>query len=112
MLLLLLVRLSSVQLPLLPSETEPYIHTIQKEQVCKPGMICRRDLTAIGLGGGHAPDIIVVCGLDNVLPSSTNPTRPYATNTLDEHLDVSLQTDPQLTSSFSFYPDVDGLPSS
>jgi len=41
-----------------------------------------------GAGGGHAPDIITVCGLDNVLPSSTNPTRPYATNTLDEHLDM------------------------
>ncbi|KAH8099988.1 hypothetical protein BXZ70DRAFT_894086 [Cristinia sonorae] len=41
-----------------------------------------------GAGGGHAPDIIVVCGLENVLPSSTNPTRPYATNTLDEHLDM------------------------
>lgn len=43
----------------------------------------------ISLGGGHAPDIIVVCGLPNVLPSSTNPTRPYAVNTLDEHVDVS-----------------------
>ncbi|KAJ2960790.1 hypothetical protein NUW54_g14413 [Trametes sanguinea] len=41
-----------------------------------------------GAGGGHAPDIIVVCGQDNVLPSSTNPTRPYTGNTLDEHLDV------------------------
>ncbi|KAH7912790.1 urease [Hygrophoropsis aurantiaca] len=41
-----------------------------------------------GAGGGHAPDIIVVCGLNNVLPSSTNPTRPYAKNTLDEHLDM------------------------
>ncbi|PWN24213.1 putative urease [Microstroma glucosiphilum] len=41
-----------------------------------------------GAGGGHAPDIIRVCGEDNVLPSSTNPTRPYATNTLDEHLDM------------------------
>jgi len=40
------------------------------------------------LGGGHAPDIIVVCGQENVLPSSTNPTRPYTRNTLDEHLDV------------------------
>ncbi|KAG5646291.1 Urease [Asterophora parasitica] len=38
--------------------------------------------------GGHAPDIIVVCGLDNVLPSSTNPTRPFTHNTLDEHLDM------------------------
>ncbi|TFY82129.1 hypothetical protein EWM64_g1883 [Hericium alpestre] len=41
-----------------------------------------------GAGGGHAPDIIVVCGLDNVLPSSTNPTRPFTNNTLDEHLDM------------------------
>lgn len=41
-----------------------------------------------GAGGGHAPDIIKVCGLDNVLPSSTNPTRPYTSNTLDEHLDM------------------------
>ncbi|KAJ7597092.1 hypothetical protein C8J56DRAFT_307645 [Mycena floridula] len=41
-----------------------------------------------GAGGGHAPDIIVVCGLENVLPSSTNPTRPYTNNTLDEHLDM------------------------
>lgn len=41
-----------------------------------------------GAGGGHAPDIIVVCGQDNVLPSSTNPTRPFTNNTLDEHLDM------------------------
>src|SRR5215813_2661807 len=41
-----------------------------------------------GAGGGHAPDIIKVAGLPNVLPSSTNPTRPYTTNTLDEHLDM------------------------
>ncbi|CAO1634971.1 unnamed protein product [Parajaminaea phylloscopi] len=41
-----------------------------------------------GAGGGHAPDIIRVCGEANVLPSSTNPTRPYAVNTLDEHLDM------------------------
>jgi urease subunit alpha len=41
-----------------------------------------------GAGGGHAPDIIKVCGLKNVLPSSTNPTRPYTTNTLEEHLDM------------------------
>lgn len=41
-----------------------------------------------GAGGGHAPDIIVVCEAENVLPSSTNPTRPYATNTLDEHMDM------------------------
>ncbi|MBZ8134033.1 urease subunit alpha [Afifella sp. IM 167] len=41
-----------------------------------------------GAGGGHAPDIIKVCGLANVLPSSTNPTRPYTRNTIDEHLDM------------------------
>jgi urease subunit alpha len=41
-----------------------------------------------GAGGGHAPDIIRVCGEPNVLPSSTNPTRPFTVNTLDEHLDM------------------------
>jgi urease subunit alpha len=41
-----------------------------------------------GAGGGHAPDIIKVCALANVLPSSTNPTRPYTVNTLEEHLDM------------------------
>jgi len=41
-----------------------------------------------GAGGGHAPDIIKVCGEENVLPSSTNPTRPYTVNTIDEHLDM------------------------
>ena len=41
-----------------------------------------------GAGGGHAPDIIKACGVPNVLPSSTNPTRPYTVNTIDEHLDM------------------------
>lgn len=41
-----------------------------------------------GAGGGHAPDIIKVCGVKNVLPSSTNPTRPFTLNTIDEHLDM------------------------
>jgi len=41
-----------------------------------------------GAGGGHAPDIIKACGVANVLPSSTNPTRPYTVNTIDEHLDM------------------------
>ncbi len=41
-----------------------------------------------GAGGGHAPDIIKVCGLRNVLPSSTNPTMPFTRNTMDEHLDM------------------------
>ncbi|MEM6987225.1 MAG: urease subunit alpha, partial [Pseudomonadota bacterium] len=41
-----------------------------------------------GAGGGHAPDIIRACGQSNVLPSSTNPTRPYTVNTVDEHLDM------------------------
>lgn len=41
-----------------------------------------------GAGGGHAPDILRACSLPNVLPSSTNPTRPYTVNTVDEHLDM------------------------
>jgi urease subunit alpha len=41
-----------------------------------------------GAGGGHAPDIIKICGEEHVLPSSTNPTRPYTVNTLEEHLDM------------------------
>ncbi|KAL0385384.1 UNVERIFIED_CONTAM: Urease [Sesamum radiatum] len=41
-----------------------------------------------GAGGGHAPDIIKVCGVKNVIPSSTNPTRPFTSNTVDEHLDM------------------------
>jgi urease len=41
-----------------------------------------------GAGGGHAPDIMTVCGEPNVLPSSTNPTRPFTANTLDEHIDM------------------------
>src|SRR4029078_5167338 len=41
-----------------------------------------------GAGGGHAPDIIRACGAPNVFPSSTNPTRPYTVNTVDEHLDM------------------------
>ncbi|RVW90897.1 Urease [Vitis vinifera] len=45
-------------------------------------------LCSEGAGGGHAPDIIKVCGVKNVLPSSTNPTRPFTSNTIDEHLDM------------------------
>ena len=41
-----------------------------------------------GAGGGHAPDIIKVCSEGNVIPSSTNPTRPFTRNTIDEHLDM------------------------
>jgi urease subunit alpha len=41
-----------------------------------------------GAGGGHAPDIMRVCGYSNIIPSSTNPTRPYTVNTIDEHLDM------------------------
>lgn len=43
---------------------------------------------AEGAGGGHAPDVMVVCGKDNIIPSSTNPTNPYTVNTIDEHLDM------------------------
>lgn len=45
-----------------------------------------------GAGGGHAPDIIKVCGESNVIPASTNPTRPYTANTLDEALDMLMVT--------------------
>ncbi|MDX7223283.1 amidohydrolase family protein, partial [Enterobacter hormaechei] len=41
-----------------------------------------------GAGGGHAPDIITACAHPKILPSSTNPTRPYTVNTIDEHLDM------------------------
>ncbi|MBM3845833.1 MAG: urease subunit alpha [Verrucomicrobia bacterium] len=58
-----------------------------------------------GAGGGHAPDIIRVCGDPNVLPSSTNPTRPYTVNTLDEHLDMLMvchHLDPGLPEDVAF----------
>jgi urease subunit alpha len=58
-----------------------------------------------GAGGGHAPDIIKVAGLNNVLPSSTNPTRPYTVNTLDEHLDMLMvchHLDPSLPEDVAF----------
>src|SRR6202051_2504232 len=58
-----------------------------------------------GAGGGHAPDIIKVCGELNVLPSSTNPTRPYTVNTLDEHLDMLMvchHLDPAIVEDLAF----------
>ena len=58
-----------------------------------------------GAGGGHAPDIIKVCGEANVLPSSTNPTRPYTVNTLDEHLDMLMvchHLDPKISEDVAF----------
>ncbi|MBV8090083.1 MAG: urease subunit alpha [Alphaproteobacteria bacterium] len=58
-----------------------------------------------GAGGGHAPDIIKVASLANVLPSSTNPTRPYTVNTLDEHLDMLLvchHLDPAIPEDIAF----------
>jgi len=58
-----------------------------------------------GAGGGHAPDIIKVCGETNVLPSSTNPTRPYTVNTLDEHLDMLMvchHLDPGIAEDVAF----------
>ena len=58
-----------------------------------------------GAGGGHAPDIIKVCGLDNVIPSSTNPTRPYTVNTVDEHLDMLMvchHLDPRIAEDVAF----------
>ncbi|MBL8470273.1 MAG: urease subunit alpha [Rhodocyclaceae bacterium] len=58
-----------------------------------------------GAGGGHAPDIIRLAGLGNVLPSSTNPTRPYTVNTLDEHLDMLMvchHLDPAIAEDVAF----------
>ncbi|WP_415878879.1 urease subunit alpha [Methylomonas sp. TEB] len=58
-----------------------------------------------GAGGGHAPDIIKACGLNNVLPSSTNPTRPYTVNTVDEHLDMLMvchHLDPSIPEDVAF----------
>lgn len=58
-----------------------------------------------GAGGGHAPDIIKACGESNVLPSSTNPTRPYTINTVDEHLDMLMvchHLDPAIAEDVAF----------
>jgi len=58
-----------------------------------------------GAGGGHAPDIIRVCGESNVLPSSTNPTRPFTANTIDEHLDMLMvchHLDPKVPEDVAF----------
>ncbi len=58
-----------------------------------------------GAGGGHAPDIIKICGEANVLPSSTNPTRPYTVNTLEEHLDMLMvchHLDPSIPEDVAF----------
>ncbi|MBA4354621.1 MAG: urease subunit alpha, partial [Novosphingobium sp.] len=58
-----------------------------------------------GAGGGHAPDIIRVAGLPNVLPGSTNPTRPYTVNTLEEHLDMLMvchHLDPRIAEDVAF----------
>ncbi|MEG3591878.1 MAG: urease subunit alpha [Pseudomonadota bacterium] len=58
-----------------------------------------------GAGGGHAPDIIKACGKPNVLPSSTNPTRPYTINTVDEHLDMLMvchHLDPAIAEDVAF----------
>lgn len=58
-----------------------------------------------GAGGGHAPDIMRVCGEPNVIPSSTNPTRPYTVNTLDEHLDMLVvchHLDPEIPEDVAF----------
>jgi urease subunit alpha len=58
-----------------------------------------------GAGGGHAPDIIKACGVPHVLPSSTNPTRPYTINTVDEHLDMLMvchHLDPSIAEDVAF----------
>ncbi|MGH6762550.1 MAG: urease subunit alpha [Phyllobacterium sp.] len=58
-----------------------------------------------GAGGGHAPDIITACGQENILPASTNPTRPYTINTVDEHLDMLMvchHLNPQIPEDVAF----------
>ena len=60
---------------------------------CILNLLCHQGRTihtyhSEGAGGGHAPDIIKVCSEGNVIPSSTNPTRPFTRNTIDEHLDM------------------------
>jgi len=58
-----------------------------------------------GAGGGHAPDIIRICGEENVIPASTNPTRPYTVNTLEEHLDMLMvchHLDPNIPEDIAF----------
>ncbi|HEU4582033.1 MAG TPA: urease subunit alpha [Polyangiaceae bacterium] len=58
-----------------------------------------------GAGGGHAPDIIKACGMPSILPSSTNPTRPYTVNTIDEHLDMLMvchHLDPSIPEDVAF----------
>ncbi|MGY6644508.1 MAG: urease subunit alpha [Salinarimonas sp.] len=58
-----------------------------------------------GAGGGHAPDIMKVAGLENVIPSSTNPTRPFTVNTIDEHLDMLMvchHLDPSIPEDLAF----------
>ena len=70
--------------------------------------ICGRTIHTFhteGAGGGHAPDIIKICGEANVLPSSTNPTRPYTRNTLEEHLDMLMvchHLDPRIPEDVAF----------
>jgi len=62
-------------------------------------------ITRKAAGGGHAPDIIRVCGEACVLPSSTNPTRPFTVNTLDEHLDMLMvchHLDPKIPEDVAF----------
>jgi urease subunit alpha len=58
-----------------------------------------------GAGGGHAPDIIRMCGISNVLPSSTNPTNPFTINTFDEHFDMAMTShhlNPRLPEDVAF----------
>lgn len=67
--------------------------TLNESTCCEGSLAAMKERTihtyhSEGAGGGHAPDIIRVCGAMNVIPSSTNPTRPYTSNTIDEHLDM------------------------
>ena len=82
----------------------PFILTIPKALVGVFHFRLTSEYSLLSSGGGHAPDIIVVCGQDNVLPSSTNPTRPFTRNTLDEHLDVRHIIIPGIDHLITTYP--------
>src|SRR5665213_1824274 len=80
---------------------DSHIHFICPQQI-EHALVSR--VTTM-LGGGHAPDIIKIAGLKNVLPSSTNPTRPFTRNTIDEHLDMLMvchHLDPSIAEDLAF----------
>src|SRR3979411_1887157 len=99
-------------MPFTPQEPAPALHTdtLNESAFGKSTIAALKGRTihafhTEGAGGGHAPDIIRVCGLPNVLPSSTNPTRPFTINTIDEPLDMLMgchHLDPRIPEDVAF----------